>query len=476
MRIIVGSRHFEESLHASFAALSGDVNPMHVDPIAARRTQAGAPVVHGIHALLWALDVLSKDNLLRGRYVALEVHFRNFIYVGDRAELIIERDTGSKIRCKIDVGGVAAIALSVALDAPAPTDPASPSSFDLQNVPGEIRARSLEEMRDESGNVTVANVAGIGAMFPNVAARFGTAPTASIAALSTLVGMVCPGLHSIFAGVAITLGSAQAPTDVRYTVASIDERYALLEIGVSAAGIAGSITAFKRQPPIAQTPMAQLRQRVRHNEFAEVSALVIGGSRGLGALSARLLAAGGAQVMITYRVGVADATALCEDIGVDRCRKMQYDALLDAAQQLSSLPCDINQLYYFATSQIYRPAALPYNVTRFKEFSAIYVDGFDAACRALLVRQRQPVIAFYPSSTFVEMRPRAMTEYAMAKAAAEILCADLNRFAPGLRIVCGRLPRLLTDQTASVMPSDLENPVDILLPYIRQMCETTPKV
>ena len=45
---------FENQLR--FAKLSGDYNPLHVDKIAARRMIFGMPIVHGIHALLWALD------------------------------------------------------------------------------------------------------------------------------------------------------------------------------------------------------------------------------------------------------------------------------------------------------------------------------------------------------------------------------------------------------------------------------------
>ena len=39
-----------------FAEVSGDYNPIHIDPIYARRTNYGKPVVHGINLLLWALD------------------------------------------------------------------------------------------------------------------------------------------------------------------------------------------------------------------------------------------------------------------------------------------------------------------------------------------------------------------------------------------------------------------------------------
>ena len=36
---------------------------MHLDAIKARRTQGGVQVVHGIHLLLWALDVFARDGV-----------------------------------------------------------------------------------------------------------------------------------------------------------------------------------------------------------------------------------------------------------------------------------------------------------------------------------------------------------------------------------------------------------------------------
>jgi MaoC dehydratase-like protein len=38
-------------------ALSSDWNPLHIDPLAARRTMFGRIVVHGIHLALWGTDV-----------------------------------------------------------------------------------------------------------------------------------------------------------------------------------------------------------------------------------------------------------------------------------------------------------------------------------------------------------------------------------------------------------------------------------
>ena len=50
------TRRFTLDDQMAFADLSGDHNPLHVDPIAARRLLFGAPAVHGIHGLLWGMD------------------------------------------------------------------------------------------------------------------------------------------------------------------------------------------------------------------------------------------------------------------------------------------------------------------------------------------------------------------------------------------------------------------------------------
>ena len=52
-RAMLASRTFTEADQSEFAAVSGDRNPMHLDALLARRTQAGVPVVHGLHLVLW---------------------------------------------------------------------------------------------------------------------------------------------------------------------------------------------------------------------------------------------------------------------------------------------------------------------------------------------------------------------------------------------------------------------------------------
>ena len=61
-----------------------------------------------------------------------------------------------------------------------------------------------------------------------------------------------------------------------------------------------------------------------------------------------------------------------------------------------------------------------------------------------------------------------MTEYAMAKSAGEVLCVDMDDLAP-MHVTVGRLPRLPTDQTASATAVETKDPIETMLPFIREV-------
>ena len=75
----------------------------------------------------------------------------------------------------------------------------------------------------------------------------------------------------------------------------------------------------------------------------------------------------------------------------------------------------------------------------------------------------------YPSSSAVDAPPNGFYEYAMAKAAGETLCAEMNLAWAPLHVTVDRLPRLLTDQTASVTEtSRLPSAIACLTPMVRE--------
>jgi len=60
-----------------------------------------------------------------------------------------------------------------------------------------------------------------------------------------------------------------------------------------------------------------------------------------------------------------------------------------------------------------------------------------------------------------------MGEYAAAKAAGETLCAFLAKTQPDFQVLAPRLPESATDQTASLVPTENEDPAHVLLNTLR---------
>jgi len=236
-------------------------------------------------------------------------------------------------------------------------------------------------------------------------------------------------------------------------------------IDIEGSGLDGVATAFVRFPPVAPPSLAEIVRIVSPGEFEERRALVIGGSRGIGAATALLIAAGGGSVAITYRTGRAEAEALQAEIGAARCEIAHYDALVAPEPQLAVFSGRFTHVYFFATGQIGSGGA-GFDRSAFDAFASVYLDGF-ARLASYLGTSAAPTCLLYPSTVYVISRPRGLAEYAMAKAAGEVLCSEMQRKWPSLHISVPRLPRILTDQTASVPPTPAQDPVAVMLPLLR---------
>jgi acyl dehydratase len=472
--VTLASRAFASDDQVLFTGLTGDFNPIHLDPVAARKTQAGTVVVHGIHAILWALDKLVELDAVTADIVSLNVQFRNFIPVGKKVELkLLSRDAKSA-RLELCLGRLTTVTLVVGFGARKGTTiidvPDAAPRTNLTDKPAHFVR--IEEMAKLSGWMGLGRPNEIQHHFPYASSAIGSCRLAAIALLSTLVGMICPGRHSLFGGFAVELVDDLRNRDcIKFQVSATDERFRMVRMTVSGAGICGSVQAFLRWPPIAQASLTEIMSIVGPAEFAGSVALIIGGSRGLGALTAKILAAGGGKVILTYATGRADAAELTEEIrnqtASDRCQALQYDVHKEAAIQLMKFNGGITHLYYFATSYIARQKESLFVSTLFDEFVQIYVKGFYDCCNYLGEHGSGALTAFYPSSVFVESNPPDMTEYCMAKMAGEMLCANMNRAGGRVHIIVSRLPRLLTDQTATVFPVGTEDPLKVMLPAIR---------
>lgn len=446
----------------AFARLSADTNPIHLDPIAARRTVAGQCIVHGAHSVLWVLDLMARTSVA---VTSLHARFLKPVFLDEEVTCVWDAPAG---RVRLSADGVTLVDIGLV----AHTSPAAVATFAASpSVPGRgtPAGRSFADCAahrpqkfEFHGDAEIA-----AEMFPNAVRLYGLQTVCEMAALSYIVGMEVPGLHSLLAGLRLDLRETR--DDRVFSVADTDARFKRLLLTVNGRHLHADIEAFLRPVPAQMPTMSEVSPRVRPHEHAAVSALVIGGSRGLGEIAAKLIAAGGGRVILTYSTGTDDAARVVEDI---RTAGGQCQALQLTVGEGPPLPAElpsINQLYYFATPKIFGKRATRFDDDLYRKFLAVYVSGFETICTSLIARNNRCSV-FYPSSIAIESRLPELAEYAKAKAQGEALCQHLNSCGQ-LDILVPRLPRTATDQTQAILHAAAEDPVNVMAPLVRRMTD-----
>lgn len=454
------SRRFVLADQIEFASLSHDFNPIHVDPIASRRLIYGQPVVHGVNALLWALATFASGVQGPIKLQNLTCSFTKPVLLNEEVTVHIDSSSPFKPIIRIRQLGqvVAKIGLTYApgeagqLEEFQETEQTEPP-FGTQ--PDLVTEEALPAIAGEF-SMAFNTAKAIGLYGPQLFAALGSQAIAEIIALTKVVGMHAPGLHSLFTEIQLKPASAARQAgQLHYKTQEYDQRFHQLVIDCNAKTFDAKLKAFYRPPAVAQRAYSVLKQAVSEAEFALQRALVIGGSRGLGEVTAKYLAAGGAQVLLTYSRGATDANAIVEDIGLHGgiAKTAPFDLTSfteDAVAVLDNFaPTDI---YYFATPFIFSGQKDVFSENRLKQFMDFYLLGFHKLVDRFSKHGTNRY--FCPSSVALDEQPAAMGEYCVAKAAAEAYCEWVVKNRPSIKIAHPRLPRLATDQTASVAAVD----------------------
>ncbi len=455
----------------NFAKLSGDYNPLHINPIAARRLMFGRPVVHGIHGFLWAVDTLLAAQTTPVSLRSVSAEFHRAMCVGDELVYSIESEGAQQAELLLSVKGETAAVIELKWSE-GQTD--SSGYFSPENPPkNDCKEINITQAAQASGKFELhLNAEAEAALFPNIARCLPPVQIAEILATTRLVGMECPGLHSIFSELNLKFQNQAAEVaPFAYEVTDCDERFSLINLKVTAPFMQGTIGAFLRPAPKAQVNFKSLSSEVKAGEFAGQKALIVGGSRGLGEVTAKLLAAGGAEVKITYAVGSEDAGRVVEEInenggsaGLLHLNVLEVPE--DLAERLGG-GWSPTHLYYYATSYIAIGAKGVFSPDIFRQFSDYYIGGFVKTFQALQNIDLSLQKIFYPSSVFVDERPSNMGEYAASKMAAELVCTYLEEDTPELVIHKPRLPKFATDQTLSLLPTNALEPLPVILEHLR---------
>ena len=321
-----------------------------------------------------------------------------------------------------------------------------------------------------SGTIALPGVAAARRAFPHAAKALGAHAVAALAGLSRVVGMECPGRDSLLSAVEVVVTRRAASNRLSWRVGKADPRFKLLRLQVGNECLSGTVDAFLTQPPSEIPIFEGVAAQVDPTEFAGQRALIVGGSRGLGAATALIIASGGGLPLVTFASGSAEVALLRREArrAGRRIDALRFDVITDSTDRLrrGSRRFGVTHLYYFATPRIFARRREPFDAMLFERFAAFYLKGFADACAAA---GASGLTVFYPSSTALDEPVRELTEYAAAKAAGEVLCRQLAAMTPGLRVVVHRLGRIATDQTASVVAAPAVDPVPVMLPIVREM-------
>ena len=466
-------RVFTSEDQLDFAKLSGDCNPLHLDPMLARRLVFGRQAVHGLHALLWSLDSHLKHDTGFVELQTVKANFQAGIGVGQSVVCRITEQDGFHISIKLETDGALAAWFEIRWVRLRQHRPqALPENPPDRQI---CRELFLDDVAAASGSIALylnRNLAD--RLFPNLSRAAAPLQLGALLATTRLVGMECPGTHSILASLNLSFHPVQAgDAKLSYRVMDCNRRLALVSMDVETPGMEGQIKAFVRPLPRSQAAFTEIRRHVDPGEFSDQRALVVGGSRGLGEVTAKLLAAGGAEVVLTFFQGQQDALNVVEDIvsngaAADCCSLDVLEPSQGLANKFASQSRPL-YLYYFATPFIFGAARGKFSSQRFAAFSALYVTGFLNTVQAVSDPSAGLQKVFYPSSAAIDELPLDMGEYAAAKMAGECLCDYLQKAHVGLTIHKPRLPRIATDQTNSLLPVKNQEPVSILLNHLRNL-------
>lgn len=464
----LGAKTFGMNDQALFAAWSGDHNPLHVSDIEARRLVSGLPVVHGAHTVLEALARWSaaaaptpcariKAEFTRAVNVGDTVHFSAAV---DAAQTTLTALVDGQVHMTLQLfQGVAS-----ARPDPLPAAPALDLGIVPLDHPPQAWMGHTHGLPSVYGKLPAAEV---------VAGWLGPAAAHGLGQLSTMVGMACPGLHSIFASLDLNLGTAGGAQ--RFRARRHEPRFKLIDVEVDGPWW-GAVRAFVRPAPQPQPSMQALMQRVDGGAYAGLHAWVLGGSRGLGELTSKLMAAGGCEVTLTYATGREDAMRVAAEIQAAGCvpaTVARYAVGKTSREEMHAWHWP-DAVLFFATPRIGRRRGAAFDPALRDEFMRCYVDEPAALALALEERARTQGAAkvtrfLNPSSVFVDELPLGMAEYAVAKAAAEVLARDLNKRLRHVQIVSPRLPRMLTDQTSGLMANQAADAVEVMQPLVNQL-------
>jgi NAD(P)-dependent dehydrogenase (short-subunit alcohol dehydrogenase family) len=365
---------------------------------------------------------------------------------------------------RIDVTGRGTVAATIRITTDPSAQPLPPPPE--QGRPAHVETPSrgtFEELNPSDGPVTERYACGLGALI-ELAAELGANHVPEtillwLSAASYTVGMLIPGQDALFSGARISRSSGNGSGLLSVSVTQADDRTGLFIVDVDldqdSASAKMTLQAFLR-PALDVPQRSSIEPYVPEStELSGRNVVVVGGSRGLGAVLTGALAMQGATVWAIFAQSVARAERLRSEFGSQRIRLLQFDAgdVEQARAAFEAVRAEagvVDTIVLNAAPPQYDAALQPGAsgaALRFLEQALAMIVVPLAEGLPLLSPQGSLVIM---SSAALDDPPATWPHYVIAKAAAEEAAAYCSRHTSA-RVLVVRAPKMWTDATNTPM-------------------------
>lgn len=453
-----------------FAAWSGDFNPLHVDREFAQGTSFKQPIVHGMLSVIGALGSMAQQGA--GPLQTLDIEFRGAVFPGCEYDIDVTR-AADELSVTVGRGTATVLSIRGTVGNPAPSPTPLPANTDLswtaalqanaaifdagkRLAPVDRRVAEFQSGIEITGAYATdppPEGATINDCLTPLAVRV-------LGLCSYLIGMESPGLRSLFTRASLVFHETQPDSNLlwyRARTTRFDPNFrildTILEVTTPDAQLVAvcELRSYVRFTPIAidlDALAATLTGDARRLQGKV--ALVIGGSRGLGADLTAALALAGARVYASSHSQAATplAQALAErGLNVEFLKGDASDPAWCSAT-LDDIRARHGRLDLLVLNACAPPAMLRISAESTAHFDEYLRANLRlattplATCLPLLDESRGAVICI--SSSFVADPQVGFAHYVALKQAVEAAVHTATRESSSLYSIVVRPPRLLT--------------------------------
>ncbi|RLA46326.1 MAG: hypothetical protein DRR42_18505, partial [Gammaproteobacteria bacterium] len=448
---------------------------LHLDPVRARRYKFGSTLIHGLNGSLRAIDLATSKMVNPIMLREISIQFVKPVFQEETVEVFIGKLSVDKISIELHKDGKRVQIIDISFEVLKDTTPNMRYSTYWKGGLANPQELLIEDIGDLRGELKLQwDELAFEAVFPSLKKMIPDVQCSTLLGTTKIVGMICPGLNSVYASLRLKFraSSENSVSSLNYRVVSSDARFSRVVMSIHNSVGEGEIEAFFRPPPVQQATYTSICGLLNDNRFAGRNALIIGGSRGIGEVIAKLLAAGGANSVITYANGKEDADCVEKEITQSGgcCKVVPYNVLSGERNIVfNAFEGMITHIYYLASPLVGKSDSALWDHAAFSNYCRYYVQGL-ADLLAPLVQnkdyRRSDLAIFVPSTVFLNEAGQGFGEYVAAKSAAEVFCTQVRLKCPSWTLEVPRLPRLLTDQTSAVVNARPLETAKTILEYL----------